>query len=137
MFAVVSANRRLPKFIGPLRYTVFHQLVVLPILYVTLAVGIRLPVANTLAPDISPVALTVPPVATLPAVTVPAALTIPDTVTALLVLSNVNPEVALVVPLSLKRICVLAPGALMLPEILPIKLLAVTLPVALISPVTY
>ena len=89
-----------------------------------------MPAAETLAPEMSPVALTVPPVAILPPVIVPTELMVPPTNKALDVLVNVKPETALVIPLSLNSICVLAPGALILPEILPIKLAAVTLPVA-------
>ena len=74
-----------------------------------------------MAPDISPVAETVPPVAKLPTVAVPTALIVPPDVKALDVLLNVSPDVALATPASLNIISVLAPGAVRLPEMLPIK----------------
>ena len=134
-FASGSFNCKLPKWIVlPLTYNELQRLFVLPNVYAMLAVGITLPVANTLAPDTSPVALTVPPVAKLPTVAVPTALIVPPTNNAFAVLVNVNPETALVIPPSLNSICVLAPGDATLPEMLPIKFAANTLPVALTLP---
>ena len=112
----------------PLIYNVFQRLVLLPKLYVILAFGIML------APKISPVALTKPPVVKLPTVAVPTALKILPTVKVLFVLSKVRPAVAFAVPLSLNITSVFAPGAATLPETLPMKLAAVTLPVALMLP---
>ena len=121
---------------------------------VMLPVALIVPPVSTLPPVIVPATLAVPPVAKLPPVTVPLAVinppanTFPEpeisppeplvtklpTVAVLVVLSNVNPAVALAMPLSLNMISVLAPGAAKLPCMLPIKLAAVTLPVALMLP---
>ena len=59
------------------------------------------------------------------------ALTLPVTATAFVDLSNVNAALPANKSLSLNWICVLAPPASMLPETLPMKLAAVTLPVKL------
>ena len=64
---------------------------------------------DTLFNEALPATLSVPAVETLPLVSVP------TTVTAFADLSNVKPAVALAVPLSLKMICALEPGAAMLP----------------------
>ena len=94
---------------------------------VMLPVALAVPPVAILPPVIVAVALTVPPVAMLPPVIVAVALKVPPVaklplVTVLVVLSNVNPLVALATPLSLNITCVFEPGALMLPETLPMKL---------------
>ena len=88
---------------------------------VTAAFELTLP-ARTL-----PVAVTVAVVTSPTVVRLPAA-TLPLTVTKLLALLNVNAAEPFRMSLSLNCICVLAPPASMLPNILPKKFCAVTLP---------
>ena len=100
---------------------------VVTLLYSVLPATIKLPVMVVVPPTLS-----VPAVAMLPPVIVPLA------VSAAVDLLNVKPLLALAMLLSLKIICVLAPGEailpLMLPTTLPIKYGATTLPAACTSP---
>ena len=59
---------------------------------------------------------------------------LPVTERTCVVLLNVRPALALAKPPSLNKICVVAPGAVMFPVTLPIKLAAYMLPVALTIP---
>ena len=110
----------------------------------TVEAAVCVPVTLVELPVITPptvlAAVTVPEALTLVLYTLPlklVALTLLPTVSKFAVLSNVNPLVALATPLSLNITCVLAPGEVRLPEMLPIKLAAYTLPVALIKPVVF
>ena len=108
----------------------------------TVDAAVCVPVTLELEPVITPptvdAAVTVPEALTEVPNTLPlklVALTLPPTVTRFDVLSNVNPDVApKISPVSLNCTCVLDPAASILPLILPIKFVAVIVPVATTLP---
>ena len=83
---------------------------------------------------ILPVAETFAPVVKLPAITFPVDETIPVTTATLVALLNVNPALAPAFPELLNSTCVLDPGTVRFPDILPANV-PIKYPLVLILPV--
>ena len=82
---------------------------------------------------ILPTAETLAPVVRLPAITLPVDETVPVTTATFVALSNVNPALAPAFPESLNSTCVLDPGTVRFPEILPANV-PIKYPLVLIFP---